>query len=286
LLLASVVLAFGLSAGLFPLHFWMPDLYERISTPVAILLAGGKEVVAVYVVARMLYTVHSSHPYAGEALATVKVALFALGLGGVVYGALAILARQSFRRMLAYYLVMDAGIIFVVLSAGGPRAIEAFVYLALSHVVLSIALFSLCDILESPQAIGRPLLATAGALVAAGAPPFSSFFGKLLALLALLDKPASLALFAASVVVSSLAPLIAILRASSEQRDSARMWVLAQLLLASLSVVASLALGIGVFWLRELVLEPVAIEAIDYQSYIEPALERAREIYDRYWPRD
>ncbi|MEM4678098.1 MAG: proton-conducting transporter membrane subunit [Acidilobaceae archaeon] len=282
LLMMSVAIAFGLSAGLFPLHFWMPDLYERISPPTAMLLAGGKEVVAVYVVIRNFYTLHFEQLGSEEIFVVLRGTLFVLGVAGIIYGALSILAEKSFGRMLAYYLIMDAGIMFAVLSVGELEVIEAFLYLAISHAVLTIALFSLRGLLEREK---RSYVVISGAMAAAGVPPFSSFFSKLLALLALVDKPLALFLFMPSVAISSVASLLAILRVSSRSLSENNGCSKTYVALFALGIALSLFLGLGTLWLKSFVLESVAIKSIDPWAYVEPVAREAIGIYERYWPR-
>ncbi len=132
-----LVLGFGLKAGLFPLHVWMPLAHAAAPIPASAVLSGA--VVKVGIIGLIRFLPHDlALPGWGELLA-------ALGLFTAFYGvAVGILQRHP-KAVLAYSSVSQMGLVVAVLgmslAAGRGSAPLAAAFYASHHVLVKGALF-------------------------------------------------------------------------------------------------------------------------------------------------
>jgi NADH-quinone oxidoreductase subunit L len=161
LLLAGVA---GKSAQ-FPLHTWLPDAMAG-PTPVSALIHAATMVAAgVYFVARLLPLFQAS-----EAAMVVLAVMAAVTMIG---SALAALAQDDVKRVLAYSTVGQLGYMTGALAAG-DRSAAAFHLL--THGAFKALLFLGAGVLI--HAAGAYWTMTVALLALAAIPPFSGFFSK------------------------------------------------------------------------------------------------------------
>jgi NADH-quinone oxidoreductase subunit M len=113
-----VLLLVGLAVKLpaVPLHTWLPDAHVEAPTPVSMLLAGVLLKLGGYGMVRLAWPMC---PTASAELAGV-VAL--VGLVGMIWGALAALGQDDFKRLVAYSSVSHMGYVLLGLAVGGVPA--------------------------------------------------------------------------------------------------------------------------------------------------------------------
>jgi NADH-quinone oxidoreductase subunit L len=177
LLLAGVA---GKSAQ-FPLHTWLPDAMAG-PTPISALIHAATMVAAgVYVVARLF-----------PLFAAAPVALIVLGVSAgitLLLGALAALATDDIKRVLAWSTVSQLGYMMAALSVG---AVDAATFHLLTHAAFKALLFLCAGAVI--HAVGGNLMAQMGGLRDAmpitfwtmtiglgaliGLPPLSGFWSK------------------------------------------------------------------------------------------------------------
>ncbi|MWA02005.1 NADH-quinone oxidoreductase subunit L [Actinomadura sp. LD22] len=177
LLLAGVA---GKSAQ-FPLHTWLPDAMAG-PTPISALIHAATMVAAgMYVVAR-LYGVFAAAPGALAVLGVVAVV-------SMVGAALAALAQDDLKRVLAYSTISQLAVMGAALAVGAK---SAAVFHLLAHGAFKALLFLAagCVIATTGSALlanhgglrrGMPVTfwsMTAGFAALAGVPPFSGWFSK------------------------------------------------------------------------------------------------------------
>jgi hydrogenase-4 component B len=102
---------FGIKAGLWPLHGWLPEAHPAAPSPVSALMSGVMIKMGIYGVLRTL-TFLGSPP--------VAWAMVVLALGGLsaVAGVLLALAQHDLKRLLAYHSVENIGIIALGIGVG------------------------------------------------------------------------------------------------------------------------------------------------------------------------
>jgi len=111
LLLGLGLVAFGLKAGLVPLHFWLPEAHASAPSHVSALLSGVMIKVGVYGLLRLVALAGIPPTWWGW------IVLVLGALSGVL-GVLWALAQHDLKRLLAYHSVENIGIILMGFGAG------------------------------------------------------------------------------------------------------------------------------------------------------------------------
>lgn len=99
------LVGFGLKAGLFPLHVWLPSAHANAPSHVSALLSGATIKLGIYGLARF-----SSWLPVPPAAGWVIVAL---GMASALLGVAFALGQHDFKRLLAYHSVENIGIILI-----------------------------------------------------------------------------------------------------------------------------------------------------------------------------
>ncbi|HTX72963.1 MAG TPA: proton-conducting transporter membrane subunit [Rectinemataceae bacterium] len=106
LLLVLALLAFGLKAGIMPLHFWLPGAHANGPSHVSALLSGVMLKMGVYGLMRVFGLLTDSPPVWGWLI-------LLLGAASSLFGVLFAIAQHDLKRLLAYHSVENIGIIFL-----------------------------------------------------------------------------------------------------------------------------------------------------------------------------
>jgi hydrogenase-4 component B len=113
--LALALLGFGVKAGLFPLHFWLPPAHASAPSHVSALMSGVVIKMGVYGLFRVVWLVGAPPLWWGWTV-------LALGVLSAILGVLWALAQHDIKRLLAYHSVENIGIILIGLGAGALAA--------------------------------------------------------------------------------------------------------------------------------------------------------------------
>jgi hydrogenase-4 component F len=184
-----ILVGYGTKVGLVPMHTWLPDAYSEAPAPIAAMLAGVLETVAVYTVLRSKALVDQALPptYTGNLLLT-------FGLLSFVVASLFILIQHNYKRLFAYSSIEHMGLAMIGFGVGGPLGTFAGLFHLLNHAVAKALAFFVAgnvhrrfETLEINEVRGvaqvQPITAVA-MLVAGcalvGLPPFSPFVSELL----------------------------------------------------------------------------------------------------------
>ncbi len=108
-LFAAFFAAFAIKVPLFPFHTWLPDAHTEAPTTGSVLLAAVLLKIGGYGFLRY------SLPLFPDASTTLAPVLLALGVIGVLYGALVAMMQRDLKRLIAYSSVSHLG--FVILGA-------------------------------------------------------------------------------------------------------------------------------------------------------------------------
>jgi formate hydrogenlyase subunit 3/multisubunit Na+/H+ antiporter MnhD subunit len=137
LILACLVIGFGLKAGLFPLHVWMPLAHAAAPMPASAVLSGAVVKVGILGLGRFV-------PF-DVTLPDWGLILTAVGLFTALYGVAVGLTQAHPKAVLAYSSVSQMGLIAAVVgmgvSAADASAAIAAAYYASHHVLAKGALF-------------------------------------------------------------------------------------------------------------------------------------------------
>jgi NADH-quinone oxidoreductase subunit N len=108
---ALVLVALGFKIGAFPMHSWAPDAYETAETADAAYLASVPKLAAMVALAVVVLTALGRETSVGP-----RVIIALLATGSIVVGNFGALRQASFRRMLAYSGIAQAGYALVSLT--------------------------------------------------------------------------------------------------------------------------------------------------------------------------
>ena len=110
-ILLLALFGFGVKAGMFPFHFWLPGAHAAAPSHVSALLSGVMIKTGVYGLLRVLSLLGAPPPWWAWTL-------LLLGLASAVLGVLWALAQHDLKRALAYSSVDNIGVILLGLGLG------------------------------------------------------------------------------------------------------------------------------------------------------------------------
>jgi NAD(P)H-quinone oxidoreductase subunit 4 len=190
-LLAMLLVGFGIKVPLVPFHSWLPDAHTQASTPVSVLLAGVLLKLGTYGILRFGLGLFP------EAWAVMAPWLAIWAAVSVLYGSLAAIAQRDMKRMVAYSSVGHMGSILLAAAAATPVSLLGAEFQMVSHGLISALLFLLVGIvyrktgtrdlevlrgLLNPER-GLPFTGTLmilGVMASAGMPGMSGFISEFL----------------------------------------------------------------------------------------------------------
>lgn len=129
------LLAFGVKIPVVPLHGWLVDTYREAPHGTAAFTAALLGKVGIYGVIRFVW------PLFPDFMEMAGPTIAAIGALGIVYGALIALAQREIRALLAYSSLSHLGFCVLGLASASPMALTGTVFQALSHGVVTAALF-------------------------------------------------------------------------------------------------------------------------------------------------
>jgi multicomponent Na+:H+ antiporter subunit D len=207
------LIGFGIKAGMFPLHVWLPDAHPAAPAPASALLSGIMIKTGAYGLIRVFTDIYSPQFFAQVNWEVIVLVLATITI--LLGSALAIL-QDNLKRRLAYSSIAQIGYILLGIALLSEQAMVGAVYHIFTHAFMKGCLF-LCAgsiIVQTGKknisemgGIGfkMPLTMicfTLASLSMVGIPPFNGFISKWqLSMAALnLGKPE----FVALLIVSSL----------------------------------------------------------------------------------
>lgn len=190
-----VLAGFFYKLALFPLHFWVPDIYEGASNETTAFIAAVPKIAAVALLIRIVTLVSSE----GEVIVNV---LIVCALLSMFYGNLSALIQKDVKRILGFSGISHAGFVLVGLLTFQITGYATAMYYIIGYVFMNLACFLvICSVAENGRNVAvedftglhkrAPLLAitlTVGLFALAGIPPFVGFTGKFLLLLGALKQ--------------------------------------------------------------------------------------------------
>lgn len=140
LLLAGILVGFGIKIPLVPFHTWLPDAHVEASTPISVLLAGVLLKLGTYGLLRFgMNLLPEAWAYVAPWLATWAVV-------SVLYGASCAIAQTDMKKMVAYSSIGHMGYILLAAAAATPLSVLGAVMQMISHGLISAMLFLLVGV--------------------------------------------------------------------------------------------------------------------------------------------
>ena len=110
-LFALGLVGFGVKAGFFPLHIWLPHAHPAAPSHISALLSGLVLKMGVYGILRIIFIIKDMPPWCGPTILLVGI------LSGVI-GVLYALGQHEIKKLLAYHSIENIGIIALGIGMG------------------------------------------------------------------------------------------------------------------------------------------------------------------------
>ena len=280
---AAVLITVGLAIkmALFPLHIWLPEAHANAPPAVAALLAAVQVKVGAYALIRVLNGVFGTE-FALHQLPLGHI-LLAFSATGILVGSILAVRQDDFKRLLAYSTVAQLGYIGVGIALGTPAALVGGLMHVLAHALAKSCLFFVAGCVYDQThvrltaryaGLGKrmPLL-MAGMTIAMigmiGIPPTLGFFSKFYLVLATIEAGhwfVGAVLVGASVLTAiyflGVLEQVWLKEPVDEAVGTSREPTLPALLPVLILAVAVLVLGLGNYYLTDLLLSPLAERVI------------------------
>lgn len=185
-----VLAGFFYKLALFPLHFWVPDVYEGAANETTAFIAAVPKLAAVALLIRTVTLINAET----EVIVNILVVCALLSM---FYGNLSALVQKDAKRLLGFSGISHAGFVLVGLLTLESTGYATAMYYIIGYVFMNLACFLvICAVSDKGRNVAiedftglhkrAPLLAitlTVGLFALAGIPPFVGFAGKFLLLL-------------------------------------------------------------------------------------------------------
>lgn len=210
---AAFMFGFGLKAGMFPVHVWLPDAHPAAPSPVSAALSGIMLKTGIYGMIRVVFNVYSP-----EFISTANWDTVMLILAGIttLLGSAMALLQDDLKRRLAYSSIAQIGYIALGIFLLSEQGLTGGLYHLFTHAFMKGLLFLCAGAIvvqtglrniSQMRGIGlkMPLTMiffTIASVTMVGIPPFNGFISKWQLSLASLE--AGQPIFVAILIVSSL----------------------------------------------------------------------------------
>jgi NADH-quinone oxidoreductase subunit M len=190
-LMLGFFVAFAVKLPAFLVHSWLPDAHTQAPTAGSVILAGVLLKTGAYGMLRFVV------PLFPEAAAHFAPVAMALGVAGIIYGAMLALAQTDMKRLVAYTSISHLGFVLLGIFAWNAWAMSGALMQMLAHGIATGAMFVLAGVLQERmhtrdmREMGglwatMPRLAAIGlffAMASLGLPATGNFIGEFLVLL-------------------------------------------------------------------------------------------------------
>jgi NADH-quinone oxidoreductase subunit N len=178
--------AFAFKVAAFPFHFWAPDVYQGAPTAITAFMATVVKTSAIASLLRLVIIV-----FAGKHEIWFYTLLGFTALT-IIVGNITALYQTSFKRLLAYSGISNAGFLMITIVAFNSKSESVMLYYLLVYSIATIAAFSIFIAVKEQLGVDEltnfkgtyiknPLLTaalTVSMLSLAGIPPLAGFFAK------------------------------------------------------------------------------------------------------------
>ncbi|HED24802.1 MAG TPA: monovalent cation/H+ antiporter subunit D family protein, partial [Firmicutes bacterium] len=193
------LIGFGMKAGMFPLHVWLPDAHPVAPSPASALLSGVMLKTGAYGLLRVIFHVYSVDLLRSGGWDTI---LGVLAVITILLGSAVALTQTDIKRRLAYSSISQLGYILLGMSILNDNAVTGAVFHIFSHAFMKSILFLAAGAviwktgirkIADMHGIGRKMPVTMGcfsiaALAMIGIPPLNGFLSKWTLSLGALDE--------------------------------------------------------------------------------------------------
>ena len=181
-----MLVGFAFKIGIFPFHFWTPDVYQGAPTMFTLLMATIVKTAGIGAFYRMFDICFSGTNQ------TWFYVLWIMAIATILIGNITALIQSDTKRLLAYSSIAHAGYLILPILAMNEYSAAAIFYYTAAYSIASVGAFGILMVLSGAKeefpvdkfkglAKNNPLI-TATLIVSmlslAGIPPLAGFFGK------------------------------------------------------------------------------------------------------------
>jgi NADH-quinone oxidoreductase subunit M len=136
-------LAFAIKVPLFPFHTWLPDAHTEAPTAGSIILAGVLLKMGTYGFIRFALPLFPDAPFMplGKMDITLQQVIMALGVVGIIYGAMVAAVQTDVKRLVAYSSIAHLGFVMLGIFSFQQQAIDGAVWQMVAHGISTGGLF-------------------------------------------------------------------------------------------------------------------------------------------------
>jgi len=246
--------AFAVKLPAFPFHPWLADAHTEAPTAGSVILAGLLLKTGAYGLVRFVV------PLFPQAAAEFAPMAMAMGVAGVLYGAMLAFAQTDFKRLVAYTSVSHMGFVLLGVFAWNAVAVQGVLMQMICHGISTGALFIIAGALQDRmhtrdlERMGGlwsvvPRLAAFGllfALASLGLPGLGNFVGEFLVLIGSFQVNRVLTILAALTLVASAIYSLRLVQKAFHGEVRER-WVIADF--GRLEIVIMALLTAAIVWL-------------------------------------
>ncbi len=251
LILLSLFIGFGIKAEIFPLNFWVVDIYQASQNRVNALFSAIVSKAYIFLFFHIAYTLKVEP----------KFLLFVAIMGAISFAIseLSALSSRDMKRIFAYSTLGQIGVLFIALSYGSVTVVSGAIFLIALHSITKVMLFFALDILKDKfnsvkvdifgkfRSIFLVFIFTIGFLSLLGLPPFGGFIAKLTILRGLASLEAYMMI--AVILIVSLVEAVYFFRllALTQQSSQKELIKIPLLKKSVLALLATMIIYFGIF---------------------------------------
>jgi len=137
----ALFLGFAIKIPAFPFHTWLPDAHVEAPTAISVILAGVLLKMGTYGILRINYFILPQ-----ETAELGFYFLAALGVVNIIYGALAAMAQNDLKKLIAYSSVSHMGFVMLGMGAFNTAGLNGAVFQMFNHGTITSMLFLLVGV--------------------------------------------------------------------------------------------------------------------------------------------
>lgn len=183
LILLSLFIGFGIKAEIFPLNFWVADIYQSTDTKIASFFSAIVSTSFLFAFFNIVYTLNIDNSY---------LYFFSIiGIISFIIAELTAYGSKDIQRVFAYSTLGQLGIVFLAFSYENITLLSGAIMLIFLHSITKLMLFLSLDILKQKfnstkidiftkfNSLFLTIIFSIGFLSLLGIPPFGGFIAKI-----------------------------------------------------------------------------------------------------------
>jgi NADH-quinone oxidoreductase subunit M len=136
----GLFICFAIKVPIVPFHTWLPDAHVEAPTAISVILAAVLLKMGIYGILRINY------PILPDETALFADMMAAIGMIGIVYGALCAMAQKDFKKLIAYSSVSHMGFCLLGMASFTPEGLNGAVLQMFNHGTITAQLFLLVGV--------------------------------------------------------------------------------------------------------------------------------------------